>query len=206
MTYHVGDLVSLVADNVATSGEIIAIRDGDYPYQVRDIHGTMDWYRADEVYAYDSRHETRRHIDRVRALLHVCIADLTQRARAHDRSKLESPEREMFDRYTPLLSRLTYGSPEYAAIRQEMLQTALQHHYEHNDHHPEHYPNGINGMTLMALIEMLCDWKAAGERHADGSLHKSLAYNRTRFGAVDLYQIMENTARAMGWLDTTDRS
>jgi len=199
-TRQIGDMVTIVSDNYGTSGEIIAMRDGAYPYQVRDIHGNEDWVREDEIFPYDSRFETRKPIARVQELLQFCLSDLRDRQRRHDQSKLESPEREMFDKYTPLLKSLTYGSPEYEAVRQEMLQTALKHHYEHNDHHPEHYPNGINGMTLMALIEMLCDWKAATERHTNGSIEQSLTHNRGRFGEIDMYQVMHNTAVTLGWL------
>ena len=47
----------------------------------------------------------------------------------------------------------------------------------------------------------LDDWKAAGERHADGSLAKSIELNQKRFGYTDeLRAILTNTARAMGWL------
>ena len=45
---------------------------------------------------------------------------------------------------------------------------AIDHHYANNRHHPEHWPNGINDMTLMDLIEMLADWKAATARNKNG--------------------------------------
>lgn len=150
---------------------------------------------------YDSRPDTQAHIWRVQELIDLVVENLMDRAAAHDRSKLASPEKEMFDHYTPLLRTLTYGSPEYEATRQEMLQTALAHHYAHNSHHPEHHPDGINGMSLLDILEMLCDWKAATERHADGDLAKSLAHNRTRFGAVDMHRVMEATARELGWIE-----
>lgn len=59
---------------------------------------------------------------------------------------------------------------------------------------------GISGMTLLDVIEMLCDWKAATERHADGSITKSIQINRGRFGIDDqLSSILENTRKEMGW-------
>lgn len=148
---------------------------------------------------YDSRPDTEAHIRTVHTHMMNVAAAFIERATNHDASKLQSPEKEMFDEYTPKLRALTYGSPEYEATRQEMLRTALRHHYEHNSHHPEHYPNGINGMSLLDVLEMLCDWKAATERHADGDIRKSLEINRSRFGEVDLYQVMLNTVREMGW-------
>lgn len=67
----------------------------------------------------------------------------------------------------------------------------------------EEYRRGrLNGMTLVDLIEMLADWKAATERHDDGSLTKSLTIQKERFGISDqLLQILENTARWFEWLD-----
>jgi hypothetical protein len=62
--------------------------------------------------------------------------------------------------------------------------------------------DGIAGMTLIDLLEALADWRAAGERHADGSMARSLEVNRARFGIGDqLAVILERTAEALGWLD-----
>jgi hypothetical protein len=58
----------------------------------------------------------------------------------------------------------------------------------------------IGGMTLLDLLEMLCDWKAAGERHSTGSMQNSLEHNRTRFHIESqLQRILENTAAVFGW-------
>jgi hypothetical protein len=63
-------------------------------------------------------------------------------------------------------------------------------------------PLGINGMSLFDLIEMCCDWKAAGEMSPNGSFANSLEYNEKRFGlSPQLVQILENTGREMGWID-----
>jgi hypothetical protein len=114
---------------------------------------------------------------------------------------LESPEKELFDKYTPLLKETTYGSDEYKKHLKEMGK-ALEHHYENNRHHPEHFELGISGMTLVDLVEMLCDWKAASERHGDGNFLKSLELNRDRFDISNqLYFILFNTAREFGWVD-----
>lgn len=60
---------------------------------------------------------------------------------------------------------------------------------------------GIRGMCLLDVIEMLCDWKAATMRHADGDLAKSIEINQKRFGYSDeLKAILANTAARMGWL------
>ena len=139
--------------------------------------------------------DTFRHIERVRNLLNLMIIDLIQRGEAHDQSKLEPPEVELFTKYTALLAQTKYGSPEYNELKDQM-KPALDHHYAKNSHHPEHYKNGINDMTLLDLIEMFCDWKAASERHHTGNILKSIEINADRFGiSPQLVRIFENTAK-----------
>ena len=143
---------------------------------------------------YDSEADTLHHIKRVNQFLLFAAQDLLKRAMIHDNSKLLEPEKSKFDEMTPKLKGLTYGSDEYKASLSE-LGVALKHHYEHNSHHPEHYPDGVNGMDLLDLIEMFFDWCAAGERHADGDIYKSIENNKTRFNLSDqLVDIQKNTA------------
>lgn len=141
----------------------------------------------------DSRPDTYQHIQQVQRLLNVATVDLLRRSEEHDQSKLDSPEREVFDEFTPKLAGSTYGSEEYKGFLQAM-QPALQHHYAANSHHPEHYPDGVRGMSLLDVLEMLCDWKAATLRHNDGDIRKSIEINQKRFGYSDeLKQILLNT-------------
>jgi Family of unknown function (DUF5662) len=158
--------------------------------------------------SYDSRPETWGHIDRVRHFVERAARDLIDRANQHDASKLVSPEVEAFDVATPKLAGLEYGSEEYRQSLRD-LGPALAHHFEHNDHHPEHYANGVRGMSLMALIEMVCDWRAASERVKQrtddptkvNTFEAGLAYNQERFGYSDeLAEIILNTARELGML------
>ena len=137
-----------------------------------------------------TNHDTFRHIERVRNLLNVCAIDLLTRGEMHDQSKLESPEVEVFTE----LAASTYGSEEYEGFR-EAMKPALDHHYANNRHHPEHHKNGVDDMNLMDLAEMLCDWKAASERHNDGNIRKSIEVNGKRFEmSPQLIRIFENTA------------
>lgn len=153
---------------------------------------------------YDSRPDTLEHIRQVRLYLSVVITKLKQRRTDHDASKLQSPEVEGFDEFTPQLRLLTYGSPEYEAARTG-LGVALEHHYAHNSHHPEHYERGICGMSLLDLVEMVCDWKAATMRHADGDIRKSVEINQERFNYTnELKHIIVNTLRELGlWEEET---
>ena len=139
--------------------------------------------------------ETTKHIHMVRELLHGMISELDDRARKHDQSKLESPEAEILAEHTPDLAKTTYGTPEYDELLKK-VQPALDHHYANNRHHPEHWPDGINDMTLLDLVEMLCDWKAATTRNKNGNIRKSIEHNKERFEMSDqLTQIFENTVR-----------
>lgn len=153
--------------------------------------------------SYDSRPDTEKHIARVRELLGQVTGELTRRGEVHDASKLVSPEVEVFDEYTPHLSRpgMEYGSSEYKLLLDEMAPT-LRHHYAENDHHPEHFADGVNDMNLIQLVEMLADWKAAGERHVDGGdLGRSIRVNAKRYGyGPGLERALTLTAEALGWL------
>lgn len=148
---------------------------------------------------YDSRPETYEHIAVVQNLLHRVVKELLDRADAHDRSKLSSPELEVFDEMTPRLRELTFGSEEYKECLHEMG-PALQHHYRENSgHHAEGNPRGIRGMTLIDLIEMAMDWSAAVRRHDDGDILKSVEINQDRYRFSDeLRDVLINTYREMG--------
>jgi hypothetical protein len=148
---------------------------------------------------YDSTADTLKHSLRVGELMGQPIRELVDRSVRHDRSKTEDPELATFNEFTPKLKNSTYGSDEYKGFLASM-KAGLDHHYASNRHHPEHFENGMNGMTLVDLIEMLADWRAATERHADGSLTKSLQIQKERFRISDqLDTILWNTARWFGW-------
>jgi hypothetical protein len=149
---------------------------------------------------YDSRPDTWEHIHAVQTFMGRIIRRLELRAHGHDQSKLVAPEREVFDEFTPKLKDSTYGSEEYKAFLGGMGE-GLAHHYAENDHHPEHFPNGVQDMDLLQVVEMLCDWKAATLRHADGNLRRSIAQNAERFGyGSELERLLLNTAVSLGWL------
>lgn len=142
----------------------------------------------------DSREETLAHREAVGDLLRLVAKELLHRAVYHDQSKLGSPELEIFNEYTWKLRETTYGSEEYKKYLKEMHK-ALEHHYASNRHHPEHFENGIQGMNLVDMVEMFCDWSAATQRHADGDIHNSINQNKDRFGySEDLAEVFRNTA------------
>lgn len=147
----------------------------------------------------DSTEETLKHKKRVEDLLTNAAEEIIVRGKNHDNSKLESPEKELFDEYTPKLGGIIYGSEQYNDILKE-LKPALDHHYENNRHHPEFYENGIDDMDLFDIIELFFDWKAAGERHRGGNIYHSIDVNKERFRISDqLEKILKNTAKNKGW-------
>lgn len=150
---------------------------------------------------HDSLFETIKHIHRVQELLLTVQAELIKRAIRHDYTKLLPPEKPVFDIHTPNLKSSTYGQRDYSSFL-KTLAPALKHHYACHRHHPEYHRDGVADMTLIDLIEMICDWKAASERHDNGSLAASLLVGRKRFklDKVTVLMILENTRSSMGWV------
>jgi hypothetical protein len=149
---------------------------------------------------YDSTAETLRHSLRVGELMGQPIRELVDRSVKHDISKTQDPELAVFNEFTPKLKDSTYGSDEYKGYL-DAMGDGLRHHYAANRHHPEHFPNGVDDMTLVDLIEMLSDWKAATERHTNGDLSASLDIQQGRFGiGSQLVQVLRNTAEQFGWV------
>lgn len=144
--------------------------------------------------AYDSRIDTYEHIQKVQGFMARAVESLMDRSAKHDQSKLLSPEKEVFDEFTPKLAASTYGSEEYKAFLKGMGE-GLEHHYRNNTHHPEYFTSGIRGMSLLDVLEMLCDWKAATLRHKNGDLAGSIEMNQKRFGySDDFKKMLFNTA------------
>ena len=149
----------------------------------------------------DARFMTMRHIETVRNYLAACIRELLHRQERHDQTKLESPEMEAYDKITAGLRGITYGSEEYKAIM-KANEPAIRHHYHFNRHHPEFHPQGYSSMTLIDVLEMLCDWKAATLRHGDGDIRQSILINQKRFGYSDEFaRLLYNT---VDWLETQE--
>lgn len=145
---------------------------------------------------YDSWKDTLDHIQNVRLKLNAVIQDLLHRAAVHDASKLEAPEKELYDKHTPSLRTLEYNSEEYKEVLKKMA-FGIDHHYSVSRHHPEFFVDRINGMNLVDLLEMIVDWKAAGERHTlkPIDIFRSIDINAERFHIEpQLVLILKNTA------------
>ena len=137
--------------------------------------------------------DTLNHIHKVQELLCLCVTEMNRRAIDHDNSKFCDDEWPYFLTHTKTLAGLTYGSLEYKAALVEM-KPAIENHYKRNGHHPEHHLAWIRDMTLLDLLEMICDWIAATKRHADGDIFKSIELNQKRFNySQELKEILINT-------------
>lgn len=99
---------------------------------------------------------TQEHIQSVRRLLNKFADILKYKGEIHDQSKLEEPEVYGWAAMD-LEERYNYGSPEYYDKLRRFAEV-FRHHYMVNSHHPEHFKNPEYEMTLIDMIEMLCDW------------------------------------------------
>lgn len=141
---------------------------------------------------YDCTAEVKVHQDRVRVNLELFSRLLLARGPRHDVSKLTEPEKTLFDIWRPKLKTIPFGTDEYKSALEGMGES-LKLHYANNAHHPEHYPNGIEGMTLIDIIEMYCDWMAASDEKGT-PLSDSWEYLFKRFSiSPQLQAIFANT-------------
>jgi hypothetical protein len=128
------------------------------------------------------------------ALQHLA-AQLITRAIDHDTSKFYEPEFIPYARQLPVFEQAEYGSEEYRACLRA-IKPAIHHHVTTNSHHPEFFgAAGISGMTLVDLVEMLCDWVAAALGRG-GEFRMDL--NAERFGVEpQLADILRRTAEEL---------
>lgn len=143
---------------------------------------------------YDSTKDTMTHKENIKKVMSVIIKELENRMEHHDDSKLESPEKEAYDKYIPLLKDAEYGSLEYYEIKRKMAKECLDHHYKVNRHHPEHYENSdISNMTIVDLVEMFCDHLAAS-MVSDSTYEKGEKVNKGRYHySNQVFEIFMNT-------------
>lgn len=107
----------------------------------------------------DYKTEVMIHQTDVFNLMQIVLDEVEHRQATHDRSKLSGEEFPTYAEIVPQLKGLEFGSDEYRAKVAE-LGPALKHHYKNNRHHPEYFENGISGMNLIDVLEMVCDWTA----------------------------------------------
>jgi hypothetical protein len=119
-----------------------------------------------------------RHQALVKNYLLQVARKLEERANLHDLSKFQLDEFEGMAKINQIAREMRLDSPEYkASIQSE----AVKLHWSRNSHHPEYYHDGIKDMSLLDLIEMVIDWRAASEVYRRTSLGESLQIQKERF-------------------------
>lgn len=100
----------------------------------------------------------------------------------HDSSKFQEDEFEGFVEINVVARVHPYGSEEYKNSISH--NKAVELHWSRNRHHPEYNRDigkGVEAMTLVDMIELVCDWKAASETYGQTSFQESLAIQSKRF-------------------------
>jgi hypothetical protein len=140
----------------------------------------------------DTETYIRSHIERVRKKLNVLIDVLMKRAIRHDKSKLEEPEFSLWKKMD-MEPRYPYGSEEYKE-KVKRYSNLFNMHYETNPHHPEYFPNGIQDMTLVDLMEMMCDWISYKDNIRVTEAVEIVEKQSNRFGYSDeIKNLLTNT-------------
>jgi len=143
----------------------------------------MDWAVNNKNTEFNER--VFRHQDKVGETMSRLGGQVSCRGACHDHSKLHEEEYQGFVDLLAADSDMDVRSKEYQDIVTSAKTACIQTHYKNNRHHPEHHEN-IEDMTLLDLIEMVCDWKAASpsKRHK-GSFEENLAFLKERKGLTE---------------------
>lgn len=125
---------------------------------------------------------------------------LEARGMAHDLSKFGEIEFDAFLSTRERFKKANYGTPEYDECV-KAIQPAIDHHYAYNLHHTKHWPNGINNMSLIDIVEMVADWRAAERRSPDRTLKDTMedAFKKYKIEG-QLKQAIINTMEALRWI------
>ena len=140
----------------------------------------------------DTEEYIKGHISRVRKHMNTFVQLLLKRAINHDKSKLEEPELSWWKEMDKE-PRYPYGSEEYKQ-KIKRWDKVFKHHYKYNRHHPEHYEYGVSEMTLVDIVEMMCDWLGYKDTIAISEALKVCDDQMKRYDIPDdIRQIIFNT-------------
>lgn len=138
---------------------------------------------------------TKEHIVKVRDNMSIFNKVINVRGLKHDLSKITSDiEYDNYRKVIMTLKKEKTGSQEYNKAR-ESIKPAVDHHYENNEHHPEHFKDGISGMNLIDLIEMMSDWQAVNDEVPGRDLKPWIRKCKDKYNmSDDLFNVFMNTA------------
>ena len=119
--------------------------------------------------------------------------EITKRAEEHDNSKLTKPELFWLIQMDKEPA-VKYGTPAYFE-KQKRWKKFFQHHYKMNRHHPDHFGQlGVYGMTIVDLVEMMCDVVSYCQELHVFQADKIIEEQKRRFGIDEnISQIIINT-------------
>lgn len=122
----------------------------------------------------------------------------------HDSSKFCLEERGPYESVFNTLQNSEYGSNEHKEAL-DIIKPAIDHHYKENRHHPEHFEDGISGMNLVDICEMISDWKAASDRKGSDVRNFIITVAKKKYNmSDDLTSILLNTVDNMFIGETED--
>jgi hypothetical protein len=136
-----------------------------------------------------------KHKESIAIWLAKFCAELAYRNATHDNSKYSEEEFGIQAACVDDFEKYEFNSPEELKLREKLLPGTTIHR-KRNRHHPEHFENGIDGMNLIDLLEMIGDWKSASERVKGDSLRKSVPILKEKYNiSPQLLKIIENTLK-----------
>lgn len=150
---------------------------------------------------FDFLCDTILHVSEVQENLEIIASELRKRGFAHDRTKFQAIEFDAFVSTRNQFKKANYGSKEYQECV-DAVKPAVDHHYQNNRHHTGYHINGVNDMTLIDVVEMICDWQAAARRSPDKKFEDTLDYAFKKYKIDDqLKGIIINTLKALDWIN-----
>ena len=120
-----------------------------------------------------------RHIMTVQLILRTLAREMLNRADAHDLSKLGPDEFGGMIAIDRIADKCGLNSPEYMAA---LSGGAIQLHVSRHSHHPEYHVSGVQNMSLLDIVEMVCDWKAANVLRGHPEWNESVRMMSERLG------------------------
>lgn len=123
----------------------------------------------------------------VQSLVRRISYRLMSRADVHDLSKFSPDELGGMIAIDRIADEKGLNSPEYMAA---LSGPAIQLHHSRHSHHPEYHQNGIRSMSLLDLIEMVCDWKAANQLRGHPEWNESVNMMTERLNLPGEYLLL----------------
>ena len=127
------------------------------------------------------------HIFYVQNAIKQFTNELDRRALLHDESKFREDELKGYLRFEDMPEGLEYGSTKYKAAMSKIMENndCFDLHSKRNSHHPE-FHNKPADMTLLDIIEMVCDWRGAHIAYGNkGDWMSSTKHNISRYEFTD---------------------